>query len=104
MAGNVPASAETSLYKIVRAVRELFEGRSNAVGSFTLAANTATTTVTAPNCGTGSTVLYTPTSANAATEVGNGTIRVSTVANGSFTLAHANNAQTDRTFLYAALG
>jgi len=41
---------------------------------------------------------------NAATEVGNGTIRVSTVANGSFTVTHANNAQTDRMFLYAALG
>jgi len=104
MAGNVPAPTETNLYRIVRAVRELFEGRSNAVGSFTLAANASTTTVAATNCGAGSTVLYTPTSANAAAEVGNGTIRVSAVGNGSFTLTHANNAQTDRTFLYAALG
>jgi len=104
MSGNVPAPTETNLYKLVRAIRELFEGRSNAVGSFTLAANVGSTTVTAANCGAGSTVLYTPTSANAATEVGNGTIRVSTVANGSFTVTHANNAQTDRMFLYAALG
>jgi hypothetical protein len=104
MSGNVPAPTEKDSYRIVRAVRELFEGRSNAVGSFTLAANAATTTVSAPNCGAGSTVLFTPTSANAAAEVGNGTIRVSAVANGSFTLTHASNAQTDRTFLYAALG
>jgi hypothetical protein len=26
------------------------------------------------------------------------------VANGSFTVTHANSAQTDRTFMYAALG
>jgi hypothetical protein len=29
---------------------------------------------------------------------------VSAVANGSFTLAHANNAQNDRTFGYVRLG
>jgi hypothetical protein len=85
-------------------VRELFEGRSNTVGRFTLTANAASTTVTAANCGVGSTVLLTPTSAHAAAEVGNGTIYVSAVANGSFTLTHASNSQADRTFLYAALG
>jgi hypothetical protein len=104
MSGNVPTPSETDPYKIVRAVRELFEGRSNAVGSCTLTANAASTTVTAANCGAGSTVLFTPTTAHAAAEVGNGTIYVSAVANGSFTLAHANNNQADRTFLYAALG
>jgi hypothetical protein len=104
MSGNVPIPTEQDPFKIVRAVRELFEGRSNAVGVLTLTANAASTTVTAANCGVGSTVLLTPTSAQAATEVGNGTIYVSTVANGSFTLTHANNSQTGRTFLYAALG
>jgi hypothetical protein len=49
-------------------------------------------------------VLLTPTTAHAATEVGNGTLYVSAVANGSFTLAHANNNQADRTFLYACFG
>jgi hypothetical protein len=104
MSGNVPIPTEQDPYKIVRAVRELFEGRSNAVGSVTLTANATSTTVTAANCGVGSTVLLTPTSAHAAAEVGNGTIYVSAVANGSFTLTHANNSQTDRTFLYAAFG
>jgi hypothetical protein len=104
MSGNVPIPAEKDPFKIVRAVRELFEGRSNAVGAFTLVASATSTTVTAANCGAGSSVLLTPTSAQAATEVGNGTIYVSTVANGSFTVTHANNSQADRTFLYAALG
>jgi hypothetical protein len=104
MSGNVPIPSEKDPFKIVRAVRELFEGRSNAVGSFTLAANAASTAVPAANCGAASTVLLTPTTAHAAAEIGNGTIYVSTVANGSFTVTHANNSQADRTFLYAALG
>jgi len=104
MSGNVPASTEKDPFKIVRAVRELFEGRSNAVGSFTLSANAASTTVTAANCGAGSTVLCFPKSANAAAEWKNGTMYIGTINNGSFVVTHANNAQTDRTFLYAALG
>jgi hypothetical protein len=104
MSGNVPSPSEKDVYKLSRAIRELFEGRSNAVGSCTLTANVASTIVKAANCGAGSAVLLTPTSAHAATEVGNGTIYVSAVASGSFTIVHANNAQTDRTFLYAALG
>jgi hypothetical protein len=104
MAGNVPVPSESDPYKLVRAIRELFEGRSNAVGSFTLTAAAGSTVVTAANCGSGCTVLCTPKTANAAAEVGNGTMYIGTVANGSFTVTHANNAQTDRTFLYAAFG
>ena len=104
MSGKVPIPGETDPYKIVRAVRELYEGRSNAVGSVTLTANAASTTVTAANCGAGSTVLLTPATAHAAAELGNGTLYVGAVANGSFTLAHANNSQADRTFLYACFG
>lgn len=104
MSGNVPIPSEKDPYKIVRAVRELFEGRSNAVGTFTLTANAATTTVTAQNCGAGCTVLAFPRTASAAAEVGNGTMYIGTVNNGSFVVTHANNAQADRTFRYAALG
>ena len=104
MAGNVPLPTETNLYKLVRAIRELFEGRSNAVGTFTLTANVATTVVTAANCGSGSSVLATAKTANAAAEIGNGTMYIATIGNGSFTVTHANNAQTDRTFLWAAFG
>ena len=41
--------------------------------------------------------------ASAATELG-GTVYVSAVANGSFTITHANSATAGRTFLYAVLG
>lgn len=104
MSATVLAPGETDIRKVVNAVKELVEGRSNAVGSFTLTAGAATTTVTAINCGAGSTVLPFQTTANAAAEIGNGTMYIGTVSNGSFVVTHANNGQTDRTFMFVALG
>jgi len=104
MSGPTLSVEERELARIVRAVRQLAEGRSNAVGAFTLTTGAASTVVTAPTCGTGSSVLAFPKTANAAAELGNGTMYIGTVANGSFTVTHANNAQTDRTFMYAAFG
>lgn len=84
------------------AIQQLQQGRSNALVEATLTAGTTTTTVTAPNCGTGSAVLLSPTTANAASALA--TTYVSTISNGSFVLTHANNAQVDRTFRVATLG
>ena len=104
MTAYVPGITETDLKKIVLALQQLAAGRSNAVGTVTLATGVATTVVTDKNCAAGSTPLLTPATANAATEVGNGTLYVSAVANGSFTLTHASSATTGRTFLYALHG
>jgi hypothetical protein len=104
MSGPTLSAEERDLARIVRAVRQLAEGRSNAVGTFTLTAGAVSTVVTAPTCGAGSSVLVFPTTANAAAELGNGTMYIGTVANGSFAATHANNGQTDRTFMYAAFG
>jgi len=104
MTAFVPGITETDLKKIVLAIQQLAAGRSNAVGSVTLAMGSATTTVTTSNCAAGSVPILVPASANAAAEVGNGTMYVSAVANGSFTIAHANSGTTGRTFLYAILG
>jgi hypothetical protein len=60
--------------------------------------------VTDNNCAVGSTPILTPATANASVEVGNGTIYISAVTNGSFTIKHANAATTERTFLYAPHG
>lgn len=84
----------------MRAIRDLFEGRRNTTGTVTLTLNAATTVVTVANFGASSVPILTPTHANAATEVGNGTIYISARANGSFTIAHANSATANRTFLY----
>lgn len=104
MTAYVPGITETDLKKIVLAIQQLAAGRSNAVGSVTLATGSATTVVSAANCAAGSTPILTPASANAAAELGNGTLYVSAVANGSFTITHANSATTGRTFLFAVLG
>src|SRR5881394_1586994 len=104
MTAYVPGITETDLKKIVLAIQQLAAGRSNAVGSVTLATGSATTTVSTPNCAAGSAPILTPATANAAAEFGNGTIYISAVANGSFTITHANNATAGRTFLYALVG
>ena len=104
MTAFVPGITETDLKKIVLAIQQLAAGRSNAVGTVTLATGSATTTVTTSNCAAGSVPILVPSSANAAAEVGNGTMYVSAVANGAFTIAHVNSATTGRTFLYAILG
>ncbi len=104
MTAFAPGVTETDLKKIVLAIQQLAAGRSNAVGSVTLATGSATTAVSTPNCAPGSTPILTPATANAAAELGNGTMYVSAVANGSFTVTHANSATAGRTFLYAILG
>lgn len=104
MTAYVPGITEIDLKKIVLAIQQLAAGRSNAVGTVTLVTGSATTVVSDQNCAVGSTPLLTPATANAATEAGNGTMYVSVVANGSFTITHANSATTGRTFLYAIHG
>lgn len=104
MTAYVPGITETDLKKIILAIQQLAAGRSNAVGTVTLAAGAATTVVTDKNCAAGSVPLLTPTTANAAAEVGNGTMFISAVTNASFTITHANSATTGRTFLYAIHG
>src|SRR5258707_14836566 len=95
--------SESEPYRIVNAIRQLMQGRSNAAGSVTLAAAAAATTVSAPNCAAGSQVFLFPKTAHAAAELAAGACYVSAVSNGAFTLAHANNAQADRTFAYVCL-
>lgn len=104
MTAQVLALDEKDLKRINSAINQLAQGRSNAVGTVTLTVSAATTVTTATNCGSGSVVVLSPKTANAATELGNGTAYISTVANGSFTITHANNAQADRTFGWVALG
>ncbi len=101
---QILAPAEKDPFLIVATVNQLCQGRNNATGTVTLTAGVTTTVVQAPNCATGSAVGLTPRTANAAAELGNGTLYVSTIANASFTITHANNGQTDRNFVWWAVG
>lgn len=91
--------------QVHQAVRELIEGRSNAVGTVTLTANATTTTVERSTVNRNAVVMLQPQTANAAAELGAGTAYWSVSADGgAFTITHANNAQTDRTFGYLVIG
>ncbi len=104
MTAYVVGSREKDLSKFALAIQQLAQGRSNAVGTVTLTHGAASTTVTAPTCGAGSVVLLSPTTLHAAAELAAGGCYISAVANQSFTVTHANNAQTDRTFGFVCLG
>lgn len=99
-----PSQDESNLFRIVQAIRELFEGRSHAVGQVTLRANQATTTVTSANIGPDARISLLPRTANASADFGGGAFYVSSVTAGSFVITHPNDADVDKTFDWHALG
>lgn len=105
MSGNYLAQGEKNPARIVQSIRDLFAGRNNAFGEFTLAvAPATTTTVTAPNCAPDSVPLLTPMTLNAAAEYASGDMYVSDVGVGEFTITHNSSASADRTFRYHTSG
>lgn len=87
---------------VFEVVNSLRDGKVNSTGSVTLTASSATTTVADLRVGQDSVILFMPTTANAAAAVGG--MYVSARGKQTFTLTHANNAQTDRAFAYVVLG
>lgn len=99
-----PASVRQFARRIADIVLGIMQGRINATTEVTLTASVTTTTITDARLTVQSVIGLTPLTANAAAEKGNGTLYVSARTNGSATLTHANNAQTDRTFAVSILG
>ena len=107
-----PAVPETGtdwrewLLKVSRRVNGLTRGQANTGGLFTLTANVASTTMTDDRISVDATVVLVPTTANAAAELGNGTLYMSETGrmNGALTISHSNNAQTDRTYRIVIIG
>lgn len=89
-------------------VNTILQGKINAVTTVTLTAGTTTTTITDARITSKSFIGLTPTTANAAAAIpttyissqmtGTGTTQ------GTATITHANNAQTDRTFNILIIG
>lgn len=102
MSGRNVATTEKDPRNFSIAIQQLFQGRSYAVGTVTLAAGATSTTVAAPNCAAASQVFMFPTTANGAAALAS--TFISSVGQQTFTISHANNAQVDRTFAYVALG
>ncbi len=97
-------SVETpqALQRIAESVNGLIDGKADMAGSVTLTANSATTTVTDNKFESNMVPVFVPTTANAAGALSG--MYLSARANGEFTLTHANNSQTDKTFLYLRAG
>jgi uncharacterized secreted protein with C-terminal beta-propeller domain len=76
------------------------------VTELTLTANAATSTLTWKGLSPQSVVVFDPKTANAAAELYGGTMYVLTANRGNdvWTVTHASNAQTDRTFQVAVIG
>jgi hypothetical protein len=70
------------------------------IGAFTLTPNATQTVVPAP-CTPASKVLYSPTTPDAGND---GTTTSAVPGTGLFTLTHASNPRTDRTFGYVVVG
>src|SRR5258708_6228597 len=99
MAGLTLNPGEKDPRRISDVVRQLMEGRSNSVGTVTLATSATSTTVSAPTCAPGSLIFFTPQTAHAAAEIAAGTIYIApgNVTQGQFIITHASNGQVDRT-------
>ena len=106
MANQAPVAwrkEDEHLRIIANALNGVLDGRTNNAGSVTLTASTAATIVTDKRAGVDSVVHLMPKTANAAAEIGAGGLYISARGNGTFTITHASNAQTDRDFDYALL-
>lgn len=74
-------------------------GKTNNSFDLTLIASAASTTISDPRILSTSGFNFDPRTDHAMTELYGGTMRVTSVSNGSVTIKHANNAQVDRTFV-----
>jgi hypothetical protein len=89
--------------KIADAINGVMDGRTNNAGTVTLTSSAVSTQVSDNRVGTDSVIVFMPTTANAAAEIGAGTMYISARGKQTFTITHASNGQTDRDFTYAVL-
>ncbi len=91
--------------EIAQRIGALLMGKINSVGTVTLDANAADTTVANAFIGSSSVVLLMPMTANAAGALAGAYIDPADyITDISFVIRHANDAQVDKQFRYAILG
>ena len=99
-----PSEASAWLGRVRDVVNNIIRGKLNCTGAVTLGAGAGSTLLSDPRIGGGSVLLLQATSANAAAEIGNGTLYFDAAGAGSVVIRHANNAQSDRSFSYVVIG
>jgi hypothetical protein len=105
-AGIYLSPSEKDQFKQNAAIRGLIEGRSNAVGTVTLAHDgvATTTTVTAVNCGPNAIPFIVPMTAHAAAVVATTYVKASDITPGQFKITHNTTSNADVTFGWVCLG
>lgn len=104
MSGTYITPDEKNPARIVQSIRDLYAGRNNCYGEVTLRTSPNTTTVVdSPNSNEQSIPLLVPLNAAAATEVGAGSIYISSREPGTFTITHSSSAGSRR-FGFVTLG
>lgn len=83
-------------------INGILQGRTNNQFDGTLTANAASTTFSDVRIGFDSAVLFVPTTASAAAELGH--MYQSSTSNKSVTFTHQNTADTDKTFRFVIIG
>lgn len=112
VAADLPADASSNDVGAIRIWIRIAASRLRSLlardktGTVTLTANVASTTITDARIASTSAIVLVPTTANAAAEIGAGTMYVSETGrlHGTAVITHANNAQTDRTYRYVIAG
>ena len=102
--GGVLAPVITYLQRIREVVNNILQGKVNVTLAVTLQANAASTTITDPRIGGSSAILLCPLTAHAAAELAGGACYVASVGKQNAAIAHANSAQTDRSFTAVIIG
>jgi hypothetical protein len=90
------------LKEMALVVNQLFRGKIQCTGQFTLTASATSTVVINNNCSEFSVVLLSPLTANASAVYTS--TYVSDYTDNQFTVTHTNLGSTDRTFRYVLIG
>lgn len=98
------ADHRATLKRVLASVKGVLQGKMNVSLEITLTENATSTTVTDSRLSYFSAAFFDPLTANAAAELGTLYVTQANRGNGSWTLTHANSAQTDRTFRMVILG
>jgi hypothetical protein len=100
------SDASIAFRRVWETIYPLRKGKIECVAELTLTANAASTLFKYIGLSKQSVLVFDPLTSNAALEKANGTLFV-TLANRTkdqFTVTHANNSQTDRSYLVAIIG
>lgn len=98
-----PPKSATGLYEWMNKawimMNQVLSGKqNNTIPGFTLDANASQTLLSDYRIGGSTVITFTAKTANAAAELGNGTLIYGDPVSGAVNIGHANNAQVDRIF------